>query len=75
MPAEILVNYNFKPTLDMLPIAGQTARPNRLNFYVDTHGEPVCLRLEKSIFSSKFFLIFFPNSFFSRATPGSSASI
>ena len=38
MPAEILVNYNFKPTLDMLPIAGQTARPNRLNFYVDTHG-------------------------------------
>ena len=46
----------------MLPIAGQTAEPNRLKFFVDTHGWlGVVLGYKK--------FLFFP-----RATPGPSTS-
>ena len=52
----------------MLSIAGQTAGPIGLNLFEDTHGWPGwCLRLIKSKF--------FSSNFFSRATPGTSASI
>ena len=35
----------------MLPIAGQTAGPNGLNFFVDTHGCPhVCPLMGASIY-------------------------
>ena len=40
----------------MFPIAGQTAGPIGLNFFVDTHGWPGGDKgLKKSIFFSKFF--------------------
>ena len=48
----------------MLPIAGQTAGPIGLNFFMDTHGGGY--RCKKSKY---FFTICFP-----RATPGPSAS-
>ena len=31
----------------MLPIADQTARPNGLNFFVDTHGWPGVFQAKK----------------------------
>ena len=48
----------------MLPIAGQTAGPIGLNFFMDTHGG--CYRCKKSKY---FFTICFP-----RATPCPSTS-
>ena len=54
----------------MLPIAGQTARPNGLKFYGDTQG---CLRLKKNskfLFSNFFFLKFFFLIFFSTGNAG-----
>ena len=50
----------------MLPIAGQTAGPNGLKFYVDTRGWGVSKAKKNSNF--------FSNIFFSQATPGPSAS-
>ena len=41
----------------MLPIAGQTAGPNGLNFFVDTHGWPREF-LGKKIEKKMFFIIF-----------------
>ena len=52
----------------MFPIAGQTAGPIGLKFFVDTHGWPGVIKAKKS----KFF--FFRNFFFPRATPGPLAS-
>ena len=47
----------------MLPIASQTAGPNGLKFFVDTHGWPEGVIGQKiKFFFSKFFL--------SQATPG-----
>ena len=63
--------YNIYKTrhsyIYMLPIAGRTAGPNGLKFFVDTQGFPWgVLGLENSIFFKKKF---------PRATPGPSASI
>ena len=44
----------------MLPIAGQTAGPNELKFFVDTHGWPGGDMAKKC----KFFVLFFLNFFF-----------
>ena len=50
----------------MFPIAGQTAGPTGLKFFVDTHGWPGgCYRLKK--IENKFFFVrnfFFQNFFF-----------
>ena len=56
----------------MLPIAGQTVGPNGRTFFVDTQGWPGGVLGQKKFFY--FFQIFF-NIYFSRATPGLSASI
>ena len=55
----------------MFPIAGQTAGPNGLTFFVDTHGWPTgVVGLKKIKFKNlKKIKFFFP-----RATPGLSAS-
>ena len=55
----------------MLPIAGQTAGPNGLTFFVDTQGFPRGVSGFKKI-STFFFQIFL--FIFPRATPGTSAS-
>ena len=46
----------------MFPIAGQTAGPIGLKFFVDTHGWPRVYRLKKS--QNFFFQIFFFENFF-----------
>ena len=51
----------------MLPIAGQTAGLNGLNFFVDTHGWPGCFRQKNRIYFSTFF--------FPQAMPGPSGSL
>ena len=51
----------------MLPIAGQTAGPNELTFFVDSHVWSKAKKNSKKMFFKIF--IFFP-----RATPGPSAS-
>ena len=57
----------------MLPIASQTAGPNGLKFFVDTHGCPVGVIGLKHL---KFFFISFLLKFsFPQATLGTSASI
>ena len=48
----------------MLPIAGQTAGPIGLNFFVDTHGWSTC-----AVDLKKITIFFNP-----RSTPGPSAS-
>ena len=53
----------------MFPIAGQTAGPIGLKFFVDTQGWP-----GGDIGYKKFQKVFF-QKFFPRATPGPSASI
>jgi len=53
----------------MLPIADQTAGPNGLKFFVDTHW----WAKRNSKFKKK--LHFLINSFLPRATPGTLASI
>ena len=64
----------------MLCIAGQTAGPIGLKFFVDTHGWPGVLYAKKMFcfFHNIFFLIYFFSNFFfkffSRATPGPLAS-
>ena len=62
----------------MIPIAGQTAGPIGLKFFVDTQGWPGGdIGFKKSnIFFSKifFFKIFFFKFFFPPSTPGPSAS-
>ena len=40
----------------MLPIAGQTAEPNGLKIFVDTHGRPMVLKVKSTIFVFKFFI-------------------
>ena len=50
----------------MLPIAGQTARPNRLKLFVDTQGWPVDVK--GKIFFVIF--IFFPKFFSSTGNAG-----
>ena len=43
----------------MSPVAGQTAGPNELNFFVDTHGWPGgVLALKKFEYFSSFFNFF-----------------
>ena len=49
----------------MFPIAGQTAKPIGLKFFVDIQRWPGVLKAKKN----------FENFFFPRATPGPSASI
>ena len=50
----------------MLPIAGQTAGPNGLNFFLDTHWWPWgVLGFKKSNFNFKFFFKTFFFKFFS----------
>ena len=57
----------------MLPIAGQTAGPIGLKFFVDTQGWPggVIVKNSKLFFFSNFFSRFF----FPRSTLGPSASL
>jgi len=59
----------------MLSIAGQTAGPSGLKFFVDTHGLSGGVMGYKKIviFFSQFFLSFYLN-FFSTGNAGSSAS-
>ena len=57
----------------MLPIAGQTARPIGLNIFGDTHGWPGDVLGQKT--REKKFSTFFSSFFFTRATPGPSASL
>ena len=54
----------------MSPIAGKTAGTIGLTFFVDTHRR---LRGVLCLKKSDFFIVFF-SIFFSRATPGSTAS-
>ena len=56
----------------MLPIAGQTAGPIGLKFFVDTQGWPggVIVKNRNYFFFKLFFKFFFP-----RSTPGPSASL
>jgi len=59
----------------MFPTAGETAGPNRLNFFREPRGVPgvtYAKQIKKKIFS--FFLIIF-SFFFPRATPVISANI
>ena len=59
----------------MFPIAGQTAGPIGLEFFVDTHGWPggdIGLKNPNSFF---FEIFFFSKFFFLWATPGPLASI
>ena len=53
----------------MFPIAGQTAGPIGLKFFVDTHGWPGVSQ------AKKIEIFFFPKLFFTRATPGPSAGM
>ena len=57
----------------MVPIAGQTAGPIGLKFFVDTHGWPGGSKKKFQIFFYRKF--FFQIFFFPRATSGPSASI
>ena len=58
----------------MLHIAGQTAGPNGLKFFVDTHGVAGGVLQAKN--HSKKFQFFFSNKKkFRRATPGPSANV
>ena len=43
----------------MVPIAGQTAGPIGLNFFVDAQGRPGGVIVKKYIFFSNFFFKFF----------------
>ena len=55
----------------MLPIAGQTAGPNGLTFFVDTHGWSVDFLGQKNEFVINFFLsIFYFKFLFSTGNPG-----
>ena len=54
----------------MLPIAGQTAGPNGLKFFVDTQGGRGCLKFFNIYLFKLFFKFFFP-----RSTLGPSVSI
>ena len=52
----------------MLPIASQTAGPNGLKFFVDTHGYPVGVIGLKHL--KFFFISFFIKIFFSTGNTG-----
>ena len=56
----------------MLPIPGQTAGPIGLNFFLDTQGWPGSVKGYKK---TNFFENIFFSIFFSRLTPGPSASL
>ena len=47
----------------MLPLAGQTAGPNGLTFFVDPHGWPVDFLGQKNEFVFNFFCQFFTSNF------------
>ena len=54
----------------MLPIAGQTVRPNGLTFFVDTHGWPGGVLCFKNIRKFVVKIFFFFEIFFSTGNAG-----